>query len=176
MKEKSFMKETSPKNTAVNHFAPRNSLVYTTWLAKGILFCLCVYFRPKKGQVERYYVGQPCEMRQKCKTLRRIRADPIKVFGLLEKGPNVTPSPSTDLKTGWGYSNDVVQTNQMCRATQLYFLGTEAAPIFSTRYTASKVKPGLYMILNQFWVHIRSAIGGWKFSASSKLIFIIGYF
>ncbi len=86
------------------------------------------------------------EMRQKCKTLRRIMADPIKVLVLLKKGQNVTPLPSTDLKTSWGYSNDVVQTNQMCHATQLYFLGTEAALIFSTRCTASKVKPGLYDI------------------------------
>lgn len=176
MKEKSFIKETSLKNTVVNHSAPRNSLVYTTWIARGIFFCLCVYFRPKKVKWRDTMWASRSEMRQKCKTLRWIRPDPIKVFGLLEKGQNVTPSPSADLKTGWGYSNDVVQTNQMCRATQLYFLGTEAAPIFSTRCTASKVKPGLYMILNQFWVHIRSAIGGYKFSASSKLIFIIGYF
>lgn len=77
------------------------------------------------------------EMRQKCKTLRRIRADPIKVFGLLEKGQNVTPSPSTDLKTRPGYSN-VVQTNQMCRATQLYFLGTEAAPIIQHKVHSLK--------------------------------------
>lgn len=61
-------------------------------------------------------------MRQNCKTLRWIRADPIKVFGLLKKGQNVTPTPSTDLKTGQGYSNDLVQTNQMRCATQLNFL------------------------------------------------------
>ncbi len=63
------------------------------------------------------------EMRQKCKTLRRIMADPIKVLVLLKKGQNVTPLPSTDLKTSWGYSNDVVQKIRCAMQRSFIFLG-----------------------------------------------------
>jgi len=56
-----------------------------------------------------------------------------------------------------------------------------SCPMFSTRCTEAtleaKIKTGLYDIKS---IHNRSAFGGWDilciFSASSKLIFIIGYF
>lgn len=118
-KEKSFKQETSLKipsktRSLITLILNLPSLHHLTSKRDFCSFFLCfglfVYFRPNKSSEVERYVGQCNKEAARVKwgrTLRRIRADPIKVSGLLEKGQNVTPSPSRDLKTGRGYSNAV---------------------------------------------------------------------